>query len=103
MFLDDLKKAKSLLDEAKPENHVDMILATTNVIVSGNNMIRVEHKGKFYLLISRAMFDNVEKISREHRNDPIENPVFLGIPIEINEDLVKDILSNVFQRQRVNL
>ena len=83
-------------DIPKPKYYVDMILATTNVIVSGNDMVRVEHKGKFYLLISRAMFDNVEKISRGYKNDPIKNPVFLGIPIEINEDLVDEILSNVF-------
>lgn len=99
MFLDDLKKAKSLLDEAKPKNHVDMILITENVIVSGNSMLRIKHKGKFYMIISQAMFENIKKESRGYKNDPVKNPVFLGIQIEINEDLVDEVLSSFLLRQ----
>jgi len=92
-MLDDLLQIQEQIKVLRPKNHVDIILST-RCPTETDDGIRIEYKGKWYLILHWV---TVRKVEMQCQREVLKPSLFgytalLGIPVVENEELVREIL-----------
>lgn len=104
-IFDELQRIERQIKESRPDNWIDIILSTKYPI--GENGLRVEYKGKTYLVFHWATLQKVKsECITQKAGSPIATGFFaltLGIPVIENDELVKEILLDCEKRANKHL